>query len=282
MAGNFWADLHEGLGAIYDRYEDPNELGAAVASLRLTYRGMGNSGVSPDFDSNLVRDAYALAYHPGHAYSYLEIFTKHPVGTAILRNLKANSKIGVIGAGCGAETLGLLHFLREHYFLVKDMTIGFFDRADWSQQRERSFFYPLRLLCGQSQPKIDSVTGDLVASQDANIVRSFVTGCDLLFCSALFTEIPHGAKRDDGFSKIIEALEVGSQLCIIDETHVAGFSHWLRELASDSRLRNLGTGSVEVRVPQPPPWLKSCVLNFQGHQFPRFDYKLSWILFEKI
>ncbi len=49
------------------------EIQTEVTNLRKTYSGMARNGGGPNFSDAKVREAYALAYHPGHAHAYLQI-----------------------------------------------------------------------------------------------------------------------------------------------------------------------------------------------------------------
>lgn len=105
-----WDEVHISLKGLHQNYANPTDLGLEVANLRRSYRGMKFGSASPDFFLNGTRDAYAMAYHPGHASSYLHIYLNKGVGDKIVSQKLQKLKVGVLGAGCAAETLALIYF----------------------------------------------------------------------------------------------------------------------------------------------------------------------------
>ena len=278
-----WDEVHIGLKSLHQNYANPTDLGLEVANLRRSYRGMKFGSASPDFFLNGTRDAYAMAYHPGHASSYLHIYLNKGVGDKIVSQKLQKLKVGVLGAGCAAETLALIYFLKNKQGQASQITIGLVDRADWSQQREHAFFSQLARLDQSLVPQIETYTFDLLTADGTDFMKQFIKECDLIICPALFTELE--AETQSGGKQVlqlvIELMNVGANLLLVDESDINEFNEYRQRLVNDGRIRCITTDHAAIAVPHPPSWLKDVVLNYTDYRIPRTSYRLAWALLER-
>lgn len=107
-----WESLHTGV-ILNESVISFAELQTQVTNLRKTYSDMARNGGGPNFSDAKVREAYALAYHPGHAHAYLQIMLNQGLGDSLIQGLGAQSSVGVLGAGAGAETLAFSLFCKS-------------------------------------------------------------------------------------------------------------------------------------------------------------------------
>ena len=278
-----WDEVHIGLKNLHQNYANPTDLGLEVANLRRSYRGMKFGSASPDFFQSGTRDAYAMAYHPGHASSYLHIYLNKGVGDKIVPQKFQKLKIGVLGAGCAAETLALIYFLKNKQSQASQITIGLIDRADWSQQREHAFFAQLARLDQSLAPQIETYTCDLLTAPGTNFMKQYINKCDLIICPAVFTELE--AETQSGGKKVmqlvIELMNVGAKLLLVDESDINEFDEYRQRLINDGRVRCITTDHADIAVPHPPSWLRDIVLNYTDYRIPRTSYRLAWALLER-
>ena len=279
-----WDEVHFGLKNLHQNYSNPIDLGLEVANLRRSYKGMKFGSASPNFFQNGTRDAYAVAYHPGHASSYLHIYLNKGVGEKIISQKFQELKIGVLGAGCAAETLALIYFLKNKQSHASQLTIGLVDRADWSQQREHAFFAQLARLDQSLVPKIETYTFDLLKAPGTNFLKQYIKECDLIICPAVFTELE--AETKSGGKQVtqlvIELMSVGAKLLLVDESDINEFNEYRQRLVDDGRVRCITTDHADIAVPHPPGWLRDVVLNYSDYRIPRTSYRLAWALLKKV
>ena len=278
-----WDHIHKGLENLANNCPDQSQLGTEVANLRVSYRSMKTGSKSPDFKKNDTRDAYAIAYHPGHASSYLHIFLNKGVGDKLGITNSSSFKVGVLGAGCAAETLALIHFMKDRSLTSAHLGIGLVDRADWSQQRKYTFSAPMSLLELTVQPQIDIYTYDLLTQSGNSFMKTFLRECDLVFCPAIFTELE--AKGRGNGSKLIQdavdSLKAGAKLLLVDETDINNFDEYRQRLVANGNVTSITSDQADIAVPQPPKWLIETVLNYSNNRIPRASYRLSWALLQK-
>jgi len=125
-----------------------------VANLRKTYSGMARNGGGPNFSDAKVREAYALAHHPGHAHAYLQILLKRGLGDFLIQGLGAQSSVGVLGAGAGAESLAFFSFFANRGFRPDGVTLSLLDQADWVVQRQQCYIGMVQEITGMLPKKL--------------------------------------------------------------------------------------------------------------------------------
>ena len=171
------------------------EIQTEVTNLRKTYSGMARNGGGPNFSDAKVREAYALAYHPGHAHAYLQIMLNQGLGDSLIQGLGAQSSVGVLGAGAGAETLAFLCFFANRGFRPDGVTLSLLDQADWAVQRQECCIGRVQEITGMLPKQIDSYIQDVVSPDALSLLSQFVPSNDLIFCPAIYTELEAKKKR---------------------------------------------------------------------------------------
>ena len=116
--------------------ESLTELGLVRNHIQYLRRTYGETKGAPDFMSLETQLAYAIAYHPAHAFVYLHLLLRRNLGDTIFAHVNRQPKILVLGAGLLAETIALTqwmsHALPE---VLRKSSFTLVDRADWSKAR---------------------------------------------------------------------------------------------------------------------------------------------------
>ena len=263
------------------------ELQDEVANLRKTYSGMARNGGGPNFSDAKVREAYALAYHPGHAHAYLQILLNQGLGDCLIQGLGAQSSVGVLGAGAGAETLAFFSFFANRGFRPDGVTLSLLDQADWVVQRQQCCIGKVQEITGMLPRKIDSFIQDVVRPDALSLLSRFVPSNDLIFCPAIYTELEAKKKGHDFINDVCRLMKSQSKILVIDQAEVNGFAAACEEIAGTPQMRLIHRGDMTLRVPSPPAGsLASSVLDGVPHQnenwrIARTKYHFSWVLLQK-
>ena len=263
------------------------ELQTEVTNLRKTYSGMARNGGGPNFSDAKVREAYALAYHPGHAHAYLQIMLNHGLGDSLIQGLGAQPSVGVLGAGAGAETLAFFCFFAHRGFQLDGVTLSLLDQADWAVQRQQCCIGKVQEITGMLPKKIDSFIQDVISPDALSFLSQFVPSNDLIFCPAIYTEL-EAKKKGHGFiNDVCRLMKSQSMILVIDQAEVNGFAAACDEIAGVPQMRLIHQGNITLRVPVPPVGsFASTVLDGVPRQIlngriARTKYHFSWVLLQK-
>ena len=262
------------------------ELQTEVTNLRKTYSGMARNGGGPNFSDAKVREAYALAYHPGHAHAYLQIMMNQGLGDSLIQGLGSRPSVGVLGAGAGAETLAFFSFFANRGFRPDGVTLSLLDQADWAVQRQECCIGKVQEITGMLPKKIDSFIHDVVSPDALSLLSRFVPSNDLIFCPAIYTELEAEKKGLHFINDVCRLMKGQSKILIIDQTEVNDFATACDEIAGIPQMRLIHRGKMSLKVPSPPAGsFASSVLDGDGHnpngRIARNTYKLSWLLLQK-
>jgi hypothetical protein len=283
-----WGALHSDMVLNENIFENLSAMQSEVANLRQTYSRINRQSKGPNFGDEKVREAYVLAYHPGHARTYLDIFLNQGLGDHLIEGINAQSSIGVLGAGAGAESLAFLNFAAIRGFRTDGLSIGFVDKAEWSFQREACCFGNVRELVGTLPNKVDSFIQDLIQPEALSLLSEFIPKNDLIFCPAIYTELDAQNNGLGLISEVCRLMKVQSRILVIDQSNVNGFAEKCRRLANISQMHPIHQGDATVVVPAPPAGsLASAVLDgipyqLQNGRIPRRKYDFSWALLQKV
>ena len=263
------------------------EIQTEVTNLRKTYSGMAGNGGGPNFNDAKVREAYALAYHPGHAHAYLQIMLDQGLGDSLIQGLGAQPSVGVLGAGAGAETLAFFCFFASRGFQLDGVTLSLVDQADWAVQRHECCIGKVEEITGMLPKKIDSFIQDVISPDAFSFLSQFIPSNDLIFCPAIYTEL-EAKKKGHGFIKdVCRLMKSQSKILVIDQAEVNGFAAACDEIAGIPQMRLIHQGNMTLQVPSPPAGsFASSVLDGVPYQIrngriARTKYHFSWVLLQK-
>lgn len=266
------------------RYGEPDRIGDEVKQLRICYKKMNSGGPTPNFDIAIVRDAYTVAYHPGHSYMYLEVLLNHGLGDSVIQVLSPNSTIGVLGAGAAAESLALCYFFEKKSISACKMKLSLVDQADWSLQRITSLRNQLLLLDGLSSSpnEIEYFVEDLLSQERSSFLSDFIAGKDIIICPAIFTELEATGKGHHLINVVHKYMKKNSAILLIDQSNICNFREKCLKLSLLQQFRCLHAGQLNRRIPSPPVGsFASTVLNGSDGRIPRCKYDFSWTLLQK-
>ncbi len=282
-----WGALHGDMVLNENIFENLSAMQSEVANLRQTYSRINRQSKGPNFGDEKVREAYVLAYHPGHARTYLDIYLNQGLGDHLIEGINAQSSVCVLGAGAGAESLAFLNFAALRGFRTDGISIGFVDQADWSVQREAYCIGKVEEIEGILPNKVDSIIQDLVHPEAMSFLSKFIPKNDLIFCPAIYTELDAQNNGLELISEVCRLMKVHSRILVIDQSNVNGFAEKCRQLADISQMLPIHQGDATVRVPAPPAGsLASAVLDgipyrLKNGRIPRSKYDFSWALLQK-
>ena len=281
-----WEVLHNGM-ILNESVINFAEIQTEVTNLRKTYSGMAGNGGGPNFNDAKVREAYALAYHPGHAHAYLQIMLDQGLGDSLIQGLGAQASIGVLGAGAGAETLAFFSFFANRGFQIDGVTLSLVDQADWAVQRQECCIGKIQEITGMLPKKIDSFIQDVVSPDAFSFLSQFVPSNDLIFCPAIYTEL-EAKKKGLGFiNDVCRLMKSQSKILVIDQAEVNGFATACDEIVSIPQMRLVHQGNMTLQVPSPPAGsFASSVLDgvpyeLRNGRIARTKYHFSWVLLQK-
>ena len=263
------------------------EIQTEVANLRKTYSAMAGNGGGPDFSNAKIREAYALAYHPGHAHAYLQIMLDQGLGDLLIQGLGTQPTVGVLGAGAGAETLAFFTFFALRGFQPDGATLSLVDQADWFVQRQASCIDKVQLITGMLPKKIDTFIQDVVSQDAFRFLSQFVPNNDLIFCPAIYTELETQHNGLGFINEVCRLMKSQSKILVIDQAEVNGFAAACNEIARIPQMRLIHEGNLTLQVPPPPAGsLASSVLDgvpyqIQNGRIARRKYHFSWVLLQK-
>jgi|GEM_PF-2257997 len=283
-----WGAVHNNVVLNESIFADLIAIQNEVTNLRQTYSRMNRRGKGPNFSDAKVREAYALAYHPGHARTYLDIYLNQGLGDCLIEGLSAESSVGVLGAGAGAESLAFLHFAAIRGFRTDEISLGFVDQADWSAQRKVCCIDKVQEVEGRLPYKVASFVQDLIHPEALNFLSQFIPKMDLIFCPAIYTELDSQENGLGFISTVCRLMKADSRILVIDQSNVNDFAEKCRRLVDVSRTRPIHQGNAIVRVPDPPTGsLASVVLDgipyqLKNGRIPRRRYDFSWALLQKV
>ena len=134
LLNDLWSDLNTVVqSACANR--DLQAIRGKIVELRNCYKQPGVHG-APNFNSPESRLAYAVAYHPAHAFSYLHLLSRRKFGPTLFASMNRPLNVLVLGAGIGAETVAMLRWLKDAnctWFRGSRLTLV--DRAPWGDMR---------------------------------------------------------------------------------------------------------------------------------------------------
>ena len=281
-----WDVLHNGVvlnEGIVSFAEVQNE----ITNLRWTYAAMARGGGGPDFGNAKIREAYALAYHPGHAHAYLQIMLEQGLGDFLIQGLGKQPSVGVLGAGAGAETLAFCTFFALRGFRPDGATLSLVDQADWSVQRQANCFDKIQRITGTLPTKIDTFIQDLASPDAFSFLSQLVPNNDLIFCPAIYTELEVQHNGLGFINEICRLMKRQSMILVIDLAEVNGFAAACDEMARIPQMQLLHRGDMTLRVPPPPDGslarsaLDGIAYQILNGRIARSSLHLSWVLLQK-
>jgi hypothetical protein len=281
-----WDVLHNGV-VLNEGIVSFAEIQTEITNLRRTYAAMAGNGGGPDFGNAKIREAYALAYHPGHAHAYLQIMLEQGLGDFLIQGLGKQPSVGVLGAGAGAETLAFCTFFALRGFQPDGATLSLVDQADWSVQRQANCFDKIQRMTGTLPTKIDSFIQDVASPDALSFLSQLVPNNDLIFCPAIYTELEVQHNGLGFINEVCRLMKSQSKILVIDQAEVNGFAAACNEMARIPQMQLLHRGDMTLRVPAPPDGsLASSVLDgvpyqIQNGRIARKRYHFSWVLLQK-
>lgn len=286
LLNDLWHEVHGCMRPFLEEEFHSDEVGSAVAALRRAYRAMNENGKPPNFDDRAHRAAYAIAYHPAHAYAYLHLLVRRKVGDFLFDGVTGGLSVLVLGAGCGAETLAMVHYLAQlKPGILSESSFHLIDRADWGEMRESALREPVNGLALGFSSNISEATIDLATFSGLQILSEVVPRYDLILCPALFTELISQEADFDLARVLVRSMEVGKRLVVIDQRFVNQFNRKKHDWFQSRDMKILNSGEMAYKaleIPRPPAWAMAQIFGDSlDNRIPARHYSLSWLVMQR-
>jgi hypothetical protein len=276
-----WNETHEVLREFVQLPETTRSLRANIPQLRKMYEDMASGHKSPKFSSSTMRDAYLVAYHPGHAsMAHFILDTHQYAGRHLDVHLYEDYVLTVLGAGGGAETLAFLKWINKSPDVsLRQLQINLLDIQDWSLQRQIGLYPLMYRYANQGRCEINEIIADVCDPEGRTTMRNLVAKSDLIICPALLTELSSNDDRNRLLIDISESMKPDARLLVFDQSYVNNFdsfstnARYLKEVSVLSGGRFLLDLQDKV-----PTWLSAIVLDGTDGLIPRKKYAWSWLV----
>jgi len=271
-----WNEIHESFREFVLPEDNQKILKANLRVLRTEYRSMNNSSLSPRFSSKDMRDAYMVAYHPGHAYLSHNVLCR--ISEELAYQEQKNYTVTVLGAGCAAEILAFLQWAITRESVCEKVTVNLVDVQDWTAQRKIGLFPLVNDYLESGFLEIISFQTDVCSSNGRELINQLVPQSNLVITPALFTELTDDC-RNKLFDLVLKALNPTGLLLIMDQSEVSEFRPWIENKSKHvGKIAVIALEDLVRRVPGPPIWLREQVLDGTDGLIPRSKYKWTWML----
>lgn len=251
-----------------------------IVKLRSVYKQRELRG-APNYDLPETRLAYAVAYHPAHAFSYLHLLSRRQFGPTLFASMHRPLNILVLGAGIGAETLAMLHWLRaENCTWFRGSQLTLVDRAPWADTRRQILEPMIRDSLQFFNLGVRQVRTDFSTPEGHKVLKTLVPQADLILAPSLVTELISEHTEEQLHVCLRSFMKSKSRLLLIDHGY-AEFRHvslqWSRDFADVLS----ATDHCEVVINQPSDWIRRNLLVGGGLLTPVSKYLMTWCLLER-
>lgn len=247
-----------------------------IVELRSYYKQRDQRG-APKFDLPETRLAYAVAYHPAHAFSYLHLLSRRQFGHTLFASMQRPLNVLVLGAGIGAETLAMLRWLHaENCSWFRGSQLTLVDRAPWADTRklilEPMIRGPLKFL----DLEIREECTDFSTPKGRDVLERLVPNADLILAPSLVTELITEHSEEQLHACLRSFMKPKSRLLLIDHGY-AEFRHVTLQWSRDFTDVLSATSHCEVVINQPSDWIRRNLL-VGGLSTPVTKYFMTWCL----
>lgn len=224
--------------------------------------------------------AYAIAYHPAHAFVYLHLLLRRNLGDTIFAHVNRQPKILVLGAGLLAETIALTqwmsHALPE---VLRKSSFTLVDRADWSKARPIVSMPAIHTNSwNASNNHLVSVTIDLASDEGRKFLAQELASFDLILCPSILTEM-HAEKSSAAFIDSLRRSMSSRSILVVFDHHLRGTWNSIHhECANRFEVVTESTKPAEIALPSPPAWICHNLLNGGDGLIPTRSVMTSWLV----
>ena len=266
--------MHIALEDACIQFGSAEEISERIAYLRRSYRMERLEG-PPRFDDEATRLAYAVAYHPGHAFAYLHLLLQKTLGTSAFGGIHSSPRIMVLGAGPGAETLAILRWMEAvRPELLDGAQFVMVDRAEWQSTR-RSVLAPTVTRSWKDHGiRFHQETTDLTCETGLHYLATEAPQADVIFCPSVFSELIADGREGPVFESLLDHMSADTRLVLIDHKDVE-FDHVSRQWSQQFRVIDEGV-TLGAILPLPTMWITDRLLDGTGDRIPTRKYPLLW------
>ncbi len=251
-----------------------------IVELRSDYKERDLRG-APNFDSPETRLAYAVAYHPAHAFAYLHLLSRRQFGHTLFASMQRPLSILVLGAGIGAETLAMLRWLRaENCDWFRGSQLTLVDRAPWEDTRTSVLEPMIRDSLQFFDLGIRAEHTDFSTPEGHEVLKKLVPEADLILAPSLVTELITAHSEERLHICLRNFMKPGSRLLLIDHEQPE-FRHIALQWSRDFKDVPNATSQCRVAIPRPSGWISKNLLIGTSGLIPITKYGLSWYLLER-
>lgn len=259
------------LDAFGPRDQLPSRLGALRPALR-DLRSRYTSSDPPDFASYATRWAYAFAYHPHHATIAAAVFGAAGPTLLGLNKLEVNALF--LGAGAGADLVGLAHFAQAHLPRMKKINAHLVDR-------ERGWAATRQVTLGASMPRLWSGELDLRESwvdlntkDGLSAITADLRAADIVVAQTLITELANPLGDGALVDCLVDHVGPNGRILIVDLSYVRSFHSVTAHLDAVQGAVTLLRAQDELAAARPAAALTDHLFAREDGLWPRRDLKV--------
>ena len=259
---------------------DLDAIRGGIVQLRSDYKERDLRG-APNFDLPETRLAYAVAYHPAHAFAYLHLLSRRQFGHTLFASMHRPLNVLVLGAGIGAETIAVLRWLHSQnctWFRTSQLTLV--DRAPWEDMRTSVLKPMIRDSIKFFELGNRQVRTDFSTPEGHEALKTLIPQADLILAPSLVTELITAHSEERLHICLRNFMKPGSRLLMIDHEqpefrHIA--LQWSRDFTNVLNVPS----RCEVAIKQPSDWISRNLLVGTDGLIPTTRYSMSWYLLER-
>lgn len=229
----------------------------------------------PIFDDLDTRLAYAVAYHPAHAYAYLHLLLRRDLGDVIFKGLSHPIKVLVLGAGPGAETLAVIRWMEASApHLLGKAQFSMVDRADWTETRRSVLGPTVRESFNRHKIVFDQKAIDLSTKDGEELLSKEAPHANVILCPSVFSEMLSEGSGNFLLGSLCSLISESARLAVIDHHHE--FKDISRQWSGRLEVLSEGEAKGGVVLPHPSGWVKENLLDWSNNRKPVLRYPLAW------
>lgn len=251
-----------------------DEIGSRIEYLRRAYAVEKREG-PPRFTDEETRLAYAVAYHPAHAFAYLHVLLRRGIGRTVFGGMRTSPRVLVLGAGPGAETLAMLRWMETSSpELMKGARFVLVDRAEWEPTRRTVLAPTVRRSWKANRIVFDQVTSDVATDEGESFLVAEAGRADVIFCPSILSEMISERTQNQLLETLNACMDPGARLVLIDHKDLE-FEHVTRQWSNRFDVIDEGS-STGVILPPPSRWVAMKLLDGRDNRIPTRSYPLAW------
>jgi exodeoxyribonuclease V len=235
----------------------------ALADLRAAY----SAGRPPPFHRGAVRLAYVLGFHPAHVLA--SWWALDAMGPTALGLEREHLNVVCLGAGPGAEVVGLMHFAAQRLPALRGVTVHLIDREQgWGEPRAATMSGLAQLVDGVDV-QLREHWMDLTDAGDLAGIEQLIRDADLITVQTVLTELVVEEDRRALLNALGDWLGPDARLLVMDLHRLSRGASALAATSELAGLRTIWECSQVLALGSPPSLLAQHFWSSRDGQIAR-------------